>query len=86
MKDIDKDGIKNWSQIIFSDCKEEASPIQIYPNPAMDFIKVVAPISENTTLNIISLEGKIIKTIPLISNQTVVSVKDLTRGVLFCRN
>jgi hypothetical protein len=81
LKDIDEDGIENWSQIIFADCKNDVSRIQIYPNPASDFIKVIAPISENTILNIISLEGKIIKTIPLISNQTLVSVKDLANVV-----
>jgi hypothetical protein len=81
LKDIDEDGVENWSQIIFSDCKNEVSNIQIYPNPASDYIKVIVPISENTTLNIISLEGKIIKTMPLISNQTLVSVKDLVNGI-----
>ena len=81
LKDIDEDGIGNWSQIIFADCKNEIFGIQIYPNPASDFIKVIAPISENTILNIISLEGKIIKTMPLISNQTLVSVKDLVNGI-----
>jgi hypothetical protein len=39
------------------------------------------PISENTTLNILSLEGKVLKTMPLISNQNVVSVKELTAGI-----
>jgi hypothetical protein len=81
LKDIDEDGIENWSQIIFADCKNNVSDIQIYPNPASDFIKVVAPILENTTINILSLEGKIIKTMPLVSNQTLVSVKDLANGV-----
>jgi hypothetical protein len=42
---------------------------------------VIAPISENTTLNILSLEGKVLKTMPLISNQTLVSIKDLVSGI-----
>ena len=83
LKDIDDDGIENWSQIIFTDCKNDVSDIQVYPNPASDYIKVIASISENTTLNIINLEGKIIKTMPLISNQNVVSVKELTNGIYF---
>jgi hypothetical protein len=81
LKDIDFDGIENWSQIIFSDCDNESTQIEVYPNPASDYIKVIAPISENTTLHIISLEGKVIKTMPLISNQTFVSVKDLASGM-----
>jgi hypothetical protein len=81
LKDIDFDGIENWSQIIFADCENESTQIEVYPNPATDYIKVIAPISENTTLHIISLEGKVIKTMPLISNQTLVSVKDLASGM-----
>jgi len=81
LKDIDEDGIENWSQIIFADCINEISQIQVYPNPATDFIKVIAPISENTTLNILNFEGKVLKTMPLISNQTLVSVKDLESGI-----
>ena len=81
LKDIDEDGIENWSQIIFADCKNDVSRIQIYPNPASDFIKVIAPISENTILKILSLEGKVLKTIFLISNQTLVPVNDLASGV-----
>jgi autotransporter-associated beta strand protein len=81
LKDIDFDGIENWSPIIFADCENESSQIEVYPNPATDYIKVIAPIFENTTLHIISLEGKVIKTMPLISNQTLVSVKDLASGM-----
>jgi hypothetical protein len=81
LKDIDYDGIENWSQIIFADCKNESIQIEVYPNPASDYIKVVAPISENTILKILSLEGKVMKTMPLISNQTLVSVKDLASGM-----
>ena len=81
LKDIDFDGMENWSPIIFADCKNDVSDIQVYPNPASDFIKVVAPISENATLRIINLEGKIIKTLSLISNQTLVSVRDLNAGI-----
>jgi hypothetical protein len=81
LKDIDEDGIENWSSIIFANCKNEVSEIQVYPNPATDYIKLVTPISENTILKILNLEGKVIKTMPLISNQTVISVKELTNGI-----
>jgi hypothetical protein len=81
LKDIDEDGKENWSQIIFSDCKNDVSDIQVYPNPASDFVKVIVPQWENTTLNILTLEGKILKTMSLISNHTLVSVKDLVSGV-----
>ena len=33
------------------------------------------------TLKILNLEGKIVKTFPLVSNQTLVSVKDIVNGI-----
>jgi hypothetical protein len=81
LKDIDFDGIENWSPIIFADCESTASKTEIYPNPAQDFIKVITEIDEKTTLRILSLDGRILKTLPLISNQTLIDLKDLTPGL-----
>jgi hypothetical protein len=81
LKDIDFDGIENWSQIIFADCKNESTQIEVYPNPATEFIKVIVPYEENTTLNILSMEGKILKTLPLVSKNNLINVKDLTVGI-----
>jgi hypothetical protein len=81
LKDIDFDGIENWSQIIFADCENESTQIEVYPNPASDYIKVVIPFEENTTLNIFSMEGKILKTLPLVSKNNLINIKDLSVGV-----
>jgi autotransporter-associated beta strand protein len=80
LKDIDYDGIENWSQIIFADCKNESTQIEVYPNPASEFIKVILPYEENTTLNILSMEGKILKTLPLVSKNNLINIKDLSVG------
>ena len=81
LKDIDFDGIENWSQIIFTDCKSNAAKTEIYPNPASDYIKVNAEIDEKTTLRIVSLDGRILKTLPLVSKQTLVDIKTFVSGV-----
>jgi hypothetical protein len=81
LKDIDFDGIKNWSQIIFADCESNTSKTEVYPNPAQDVIKVSTEIDEKTILRIVSLEGRVLKTLPLISNQTLVDIKSLVSGV-----
>jgi hypothetical protein len=81
LKDIDEDGIENWSPIIFADCKSNASKTEIYPNPAQDFIKVITEIDEKTTLRILSLDGRILKTLPLISKQSLIDIKSLNSGV-----
>jgi hypothetical protein len=83
LKDIDFDGIENWSQIIFADCENESTQIEVYPNPAQDFIKVITEIDENTILRILSIDARILKTLPLISNQTLVDIKEFISGVYF---
>jgi hypothetical protein len=81
LKDIDFDGIENWSQIIFADCKSNTSKTEVYPNPASDYIKVTTAIDEKTTLRIVSIDGRILKTLPLVSEQTLVDIKTLVSGV-----
>jgi hypothetical protein len=81
LKDIDFDGIENWSQIIFADCESNASKTEIYPNPAQDFIKVIFPFEENTTLHILSMEGKILKSLPLLSKNNLINISDLSEGI-----
>jgi autotransporter-associated beta strand protein len=83
LKDIDFDGNVNWSPIIFADCKNEVGDVKVYPNPASDFIKVITEIDNNTTLRILSLDGRILKSLNLVSKQTLVSLKDLVNGVYF---
>jgi hypothetical protein len=80
LKDIDFDGIENWSHIIFEDCESNTSKTEVYPNPASDFIKVTSEIDEKMTLRILSLDGRILKTLPLVSEQTLVDIKTLVPG------
>jgi hypothetical protein len=81
LKDIDYDGIENWSPIIFADCKNELSQIEIYPNPAADYIKVSTEIEDKSIMRILNLDGGEVKTLSLISNQTLVDIRELTSGV-----
>jgi hypothetical protein len=81
LKDIDFDGIENWSQIIFADCKSNASKTEIYPNPAQDFIKVIFPFEENTTITFLNMEGKILKSLPLLSKNNLINISDLSEGI-----
>jgi hypothetical protein len=81
LKDIDFNGIENWSPIIFADCKTNTFKTEIYPNPATDYIKVSTEIDEKTTLQILSMDGRLLKSLPLISKQTLIDLKDLTPGL-----
>jgi hypothetical protein len=81
LKDLDFDGIENWSPIIFADCEFNASKTEIYPNPAQDFIKVITEIEDQSILRILNLDGRELKTLPLISKQTLVDIRELTSGV-----
>jgi hypothetical protein len=81
LKDIDFDGVENWSPIIFADCKSNTFKTEIYPNPATDYIKVSSEIEDKSIMRIINLDGREVKTLPLISKQTLVDIKELTPGV-----
>ena len=81
LKDIDFDGIENWSQIIFADCKSNTFKTEIYPNPATDYIKVSSEIEDKSIMRIINLDGREVKNLPLISKQTLVDIRELTSGV-----
>jgi hypothetical protein len=81
LKDIDFDGIENWSPIIFADCKSNTFKTEIYPNPATDYIKVSSEIEDKSIMLILTLDGREVKTLPLISKQTLVDIRELTSGV-----
>lgn len=81
LKDIDFNGIENWSPIISVDCESNTTKTEIYPNPTTDYIKVSTEIDEKTTLQILSMDGRILKSLPLISKQTLIDLKDLTPGL-----
>jgi hypothetical protein len=81
LKDIDFDGNENWSPIIFADCESNTSKTEIYPNPATDYIKVSTEIDNQSIIRIIDLDGREVKTLPLISKQTLVDIKSLVSGV-----
>jgi autotransporter-associated beta strand protein len=81
LKDIDFDGNENWSPIIFADCESNASNTEIYPNPATDYIKVSTEIDNQSIIRIIDFDGREVKTLPLISKQTLVDIKSLVSGV-----
>lgn len=51
----------------------------IYPNPAADFITV--KISEKATLEILTIQGQIVKTINSSDLQTKIDISDLSNGV-----
>jgi hypothetical protein len=81
LKDIDFNGVENWSPIIFADCKNELNRIEIYPNPATDYIKVSSAMEDQSIMRILTLDGREVKTLPLISKQTLVDIKSLVSGV-----
>jgi lysozyme len=51
----------------------------IYPNPAQDELTIVTP--QKSTLEILNIEGQIIKTINSTEKQTIIDLSDLSRGV-----
>lgn len=81
LKDIDFNGKEEWSEIIFSECNSEIVNTYIYPNPASDFFKVITNQNPPCKVELFDQEGKLLKSIDLISNQAVVEIRDLNVGI-----
>ncbi len=65
---------------------KQTSEFKILPNPANEMINISIPQNpENTSLEIFSLEGKIVLTQNLTKNTTSVDISTLTKGVYFAR-
>ena len=60
---------------------EKAKNIQVYPTVANAVVNVSELISEADALQIVDLEGRVLKTQALLSKNTVVSVADLDEGI-----
>lgn len=56
--------------------------VKIYPNPATDVLNV-SGISVNTTANVIDIQGRIVKSILLNAEETIVDISELQRGMYF---
>ncbi len=57
--------------------------LQVYPNPATDFIQVVS--NENATMEIVNLMGQKVLSQPVVTGSNTVSVNELKSGVYFVR-
>jgi CshA-type fibril repeat protein len=81
LKDIDFNGKEQWSEIIFSECNSKIVNTYIYPNPASDFFKIITNQNPPCKVELFDQEGKLLKSIDLISNQAVVEIRDLNVGI-----
>ena len=65
---------------------ELGEPVRLYPNPVQDLlsIQVVIAENENATLEILSIEGKVVYKAQLI-NSYKINVSHLGQGIYLCR-
>lgn len=67
-----------------SDINSEASVIQLYPNPAVSFVRLLHPFSASAyNITITSLEGKIVLSQVLSGGADELCVESLSRGIYF---
>jgi len=81
LKDIDFNGIETWSQIISSECNQSNELTSIYPNPAKEYIDISIPFEENSSYNIIDLNGRVLTSGALLSRKTRVNIEAFVQGV-----
>jgi hypothetical protein len=71
---------------ITDDSKNDQLPVEIYPNPANDMVTVAYPYNGiPVTLNMISVNGKTVKTLTIRDRETIINVQDLKPGVYILR-
>ena len=61
------------------DLSKKLDNILIYPNPATDNLTIVAP--QKSEIEILNIEGQIIKDISATENQTAIDISDFANGV-----
>jgi hypothetical protein len=79
--DFDFNGYLNESPVIVSDCDFVPATIAVSPNPAKDFIDISIPFEENSSYNIIDLNGRVLTSGALLSRKTRVNIEAFVQGV-----
>jgi len=59
--------------------------ITIFPNPANNHLKVISKIQQITTVEIIDLSGRIIKTVEVNGNNMLIEVESMKSGVFILK-
>ncbi|MGB1037270.1 MAG: T9SS type A sorting domain-containing protein, partial [Bacteroidia bacterium] len=85
LKSVDYDGQYKHSQIVIIRPNEELIPIDIFPAPAKDFVKISTSSELESPLSITlrSLSGTVIKEIDYFIEKTTLDVSDITEGTYF---
>jgi hypothetical protein len=79
--DFDLNGYVNESPVIVSDCDFVPAAIAVSPNPAKDFIDISIPYEENSSYNIIDLNGRVLTSGALLSRKTRVNIEPFAQGI-----
>lgn len=82
LRQVDFDGNFEFSNIATTNCQNQKSEFKLYPNPTTDFINIeIGDQFINSLLNIVSVDGKIVKQAVLNSIITNLEIGDLQNGV-----
>jgi sugar lactone lactonase YvrE len=84
IKQVDLDGVFTYSKVISSDEKTVTS-VSIYPNPSTEGViyYTLNTITENTTINILSVNGNTISTTNVSSHTGEIDTHQLMNGMYF---
>ena len=84
LKIIDKDGTYEYSGFIVHKTTCESRDISIFPNPTTD-VAVIADISKNSEIQIISPNGKIIQSVRISDASFTLDLSHLPAGIYFMK-
>jgi hypothetical protein len=86
LKMIDNDGKFEYSNIINLKGEDEKIKITVYPNPATDYLNIkVNNEYKNSTVQLFSIDGKLLQTINIKNNLEYINIKPLAKGIYTLR-
>lgn len=62
-----------------------ANTIKVYPNPALDYLNVTLPENQTCLINLIDINGRLLKTFKNVQNQIKINCVGLDVGIYFLR-
>ena len=76
---------RDETAVVVSDAGDMNSNYLIYPNPAENFVTFEGPFLENITINIFSIEGRIIRTETnsSVTNKIICNINNIVSGIYF---
>ncbi|MCP9235446.1 T9SS type A sorting domain-containing protein [Lewinella sp. JB7] len=84
IKQLDFGGTFDYSNVIYVPGSTDAAALNVYPNPARDFVRVAVP-ERVETVELVASTGQVVRTYPAAAARDGINVSDLITGMYLLR-